>query len=50
MENDLNKNDGLFKEIQAKINSILEIIEKEYKNNLIDPQNLEEIRKLVKVF
>jgi hypothetical protein len=50
MENDLNKNDGLFKEIQAKINSILEIIEKEYKNNWIDPQNLEELRKLVKVF
>jgi len=50
MENDLNKNDGLFKEIQVKINSILEIIEKEYKNSWIDPQNLEEIRKLVKVY
>jgi hypothetical protein len=49
MENDLNKHDGLYKEILSKINSILEIVEKEYKISLIDPHNLEEIRKLVKV-
>jgi len=49
MENDLNKHDGLYKEILTKINSIFEVVEKEYKISLIDPLNLDEIRKLVKV-
>lgn len=49
MENDLNKNDGLFREILTKINITLEVIDNEYKINLIDPYHLEEIRKMVKV-
>jgi hypothetical protein len=49
MENDLNKNDGLFKEMTTKINTILEKVSQDYKNSLIDPVHLEEIRKIMKV-
>jgi hypothetical protein len=49
MENDLNKNDGLLVEILTKVNALFETLAKDCLNSIIDPYNLEELRKYFKV-
>jgi hypothetical protein len=50
MENDSNKIEGLFKDIISKVSSLVEKINSDYKQGIIDPLTLEEIRKNLKVY
>jgi hypothetical protein len=49
MENDLNKNESLLRESIAKIQHILNKIKTEIAESIVDPLNLDEIRKILKV-
>jgi hypothetical protein len=49
MENDSNKIEGIFKEHLTKVSSLLEKVNQDFKNNIIDPLTLEEMRKIMKV-
>jgi hypothetical protein len=49
MENESSKNDGIIKENIIKVDQILLKILQDFKQGIIDPINLEEIRKFYKV-
>jgi hypothetical protein len=49
MENDSSKIDGIVRENLTKIKGLLERLTQEYKNSIIDPLCLEEMRKILKV-
>jgi hypothetical protein len=49
MENDVNKNEIIMKENINKIQQILNKINNDYADSLVDPINIDEIRKLLKV-
>jgi hypothetical protein len=49
MENDLNRNENIMKENIGKIQQILTKITNDFVESLVDPINLDEIRKILKV-
>lgn len=49
MENDSTKIDSIVRENLTKIKALIERLTAEYKNNLIDPICLDEMRKILKV-
>ncbi len=49
MENDSNKIEGILKDSLVKVSVLLEKLGQDFKNNIIDPLTLEEIRKILKV-
>ncbi len=49
MENDTSKIEGIIKENVSKVKNLFDKISADYKNTLVDPVNLEDIRKILKV-
>jgi hypothetical protein len=49
MENDSSKIDAIIKDNISKIKGLLEKLTQEFKNSLIDPVYLEEMKKILKV-